>query len=145
VRGCCGGGNDIPINGGGDTASVSVPENTTAATTVTATDPDAGQTLTFSITGGADAASFTIGSSASATDSDNDTGAADSQTVTINNVAPTVVLSAINTLVVNEGPRTSCGTTRISDLGPKNPARVLCRGRKYGFSGASGLSLAVDT
>jgi hypothetical protein len=37
-----------------------VAENTTAVTTVTAADPDAGQTLTFSIAGGADAARFQI-------------------------------------------------------------------------------------
>src|SRR5689334_17109037 len=41
-------------------ATASVPENTTAVTTVTATDPDAGATITFSITGGADAAKFAI-------------------------------------------------------------------------------------
>ncbi len=55
--------NEAPVitsNGGGDTASVSVPENTTAVTTVTATDPDAGATLTYSINGGADAGRFTI-------------------------------------------------------------------------------------
>ena len=43
-------------------AAVSVAENQTAATTVTATDPDAGATLSFSITGGADAALFAINS-----------------------------------------------------------------------------------
>ena len=37
-----------------------VAENATAVTTVTATDPDAGATLTYSIIGGADAAKFTI-------------------------------------------------------------------------------------
>ena len=50
----------ITSNGGGDTAAVIVAENTTAVTTVTATDPDAGQTLSYSIVGGADAAKFTI-------------------------------------------------------------------------------------
>ena len=35
-------------------------ENTTAVTTVTATDPDVGQTLSYSIIGGADASKFTI-------------------------------------------------------------------------------------
>jgi Ca2+-binding RTX toxin-like protein len=50
----------IDSNGGGATASVSVQENTTAVTTVKASDPDAGQTLTFSISGGADAARFAI-------------------------------------------------------------------------------------
>ena len=47
----------------GDTAAVSIPENTSAVTTVTATDPDAGQTLSYSISGGADAAKFIIGPS----------------------------------------------------------------------------------
>jgi Ca2+-binding RTX toxin-like protein len=51
----------ITSNGGGDSASVSVPENSTAVTTVTAQDPD-GQALTFSIDGGDDASKFTIGS-----------------------------------------------------------------------------------
>ena len=50
----------ITSNGGGATAAVNVAENTTAVTTVTATDPDAGATLTYSIVGGADAAKFTI-------------------------------------------------------------------------------------
>ena len=49
----------ITSNGGGANASVSIPENTTAVTTVTATDPENGA-VTFSITGGADAALFTI-------------------------------------------------------------------------------------
>ena len=55
--------NEVPTitsNGGGDTAAVSIAENTTAVTTVTATDPDAGQTLSYAIVGGADAAKFTI-------------------------------------------------------------------------------------
>ena len=50
----------ITSNGGGDTAAVSIAENTTAVTTVTATDPDAGQTLSYAILGGADATKFTI-------------------------------------------------------------------------------------
>ncbi|MBR0756724.1 VCBS repeat-containing protein [Bradyrhizobium jicamae] len=40
--------------------AISIPENTTAVTTVTATDPDAGQILSYSKAGGADAALFTI-------------------------------------------------------------------------------------
>ncbi len=46
-------------------ATVNVSEGTTAVTTVTATDPDvagAGQTLSYAITGGADASAFTIDS-----------------------------------------------------------------------------------
>jgi hypothetical protein len=50
----------ITSEGGGGTAAVSVPENSTAATTVTANDPDAGQTLSYSIIGGADSAFFEI-------------------------------------------------------------------------------------
>ena len=50
----------ITSNGGGDTATVPVPENTTLVTTLAATDPDAGQTLTFVIAGGEDAGLFEI-------------------------------------------------------------------------------------
>ena len=61
--------NEVPAitsDGGGGTASVSIDENSTAVTTVTALDPDAGTILTFSIVGGADAALFTIDSSSGA-------------------------------------------------------------------------------
>ncbi|GAA4451173.1 DUF4347 domain-containing protein [Novipirellula rosea] len=55
---------EITSNGGGATASVNVAENHTAVTTVVATDADApAQTLTYSISGGADAAKFTINGS----------------------------------------------------------------------------------
>ncbi|MDA1230707.1 MAG: cadherin domain-containing protein, partial [Planctomycetota bacterium] len=54
----------ITSNGGGATEAKSVAENTTAVTTVTATDADMpAQILTYSISGGADAAKFTINSS----------------------------------------------------------------------------------
>jgi len=49
----------LTSNGGGATAAISVNENTTAATTVTATDAD-GSGLTYSISGGDDAALFTV-------------------------------------------------------------------------------------
>ena len=52
----------ITSNGGAATASVSVIENSSAVTTFSATDADAGQAVTYSITGGADAALFAIGS-----------------------------------------------------------------------------------
>ncbi|MBR1157190.1 tandem-95 repeat protein [Bradyrhizobium sp. JYMT SZCCT0428] len=61
--------NDPPMvmsNGGGATAAISIVENSTAVTTVTATDPDVAQTLIYSINGGADASKFTIGSSTGA-------------------------------------------------------------------------------
>jgi VCBS repeat-containing protein len=50
----------ITSNGGGDSASVNVAENSTSVTLVTATDPDADTVLGFTIAGGADAAKFTI-------------------------------------------------------------------------------------
>lgn len=49
----------ITSNGGGPTAAVSVPENTTPVTTVTATDPE-NAVVTYVISGGADAAKFAI-------------------------------------------------------------------------------------
>ncbi len=61
--------NEAPVitsNGGGATASTSVNENTTAVATVTATDVDSGDTLSFSISGGADAARFSINSASGA-------------------------------------------------------------------------------
>jgi Ca2+-binding RTX toxin-like protein len=61
--------NSAPIitsNGGGNTAALSIAENATAVMMATATDPDAGQTLSYSISGGADAGKFTIGSTTGA-------------------------------------------------------------------------------
>lgn len=55
--------NDAPViisDGGGTTAAISVAENTRAVTTVTADDPDIGDALTYSVTGGADAHLFAI-------------------------------------------------------------------------------------
>ncbi len=52
----------ITSNGGGATASVSVAENTPAVTTVTSSDIDGG-TAVYSISGGTDAAKFSINSS----------------------------------------------------------------------------------
>lgn len=50
---------EIISNGGGDTASVTVSEGETGVTSVAATDADSAA-VTYSITGGADAALFTI-------------------------------------------------------------------------------------
>ena len=52
----------ITSNSGGATANINVVEDTTAVTTVTADDTDL-DTLTYTITGGADAAKFTLNSS----------------------------------------------------------------------------------
>lgn len=50
----------ITSDGGGDTATIFVQENSTFVTTVTATDPDAGSVFRYSIAGGVDGALFTI-------------------------------------------------------------------------------------
>ena len=55
--------NDAPrisSDGGGNTAATSINGNTSAVTTVTATDPDAADALVYSISGGDDAGFFTI-------------------------------------------------------------------------------------
>ncbi len=58
--------NDVPVitsNGGGTIANVNVTEGTTFVTTVTGTDADLpGDTLSYSLVGGADAGRFTINS-----------------------------------------------------------------------------------
>ncbi len=51
---------EITSNGGGATAGVSLLENGTAVTTITASDVDIGDTLTYGISGGADAGFFSI-------------------------------------------------------------------------------------
>jgi len=51
---------EITSDGGGETAAVAVSENATAATIVTATDVNIGDTLAYAISGGADAALFAI-------------------------------------------------------------------------------------
>ncbi|MGV8992415.1 MAG: DUF2341 domain-containing protein [Thiobacillus sp.] len=62
--------NDAPVitsNGGGSSAATNMPENSTAVTTVTATDADLpAQTLTYSIVGGVNADKFAIDSSTGA-------------------------------------------------------------------------------
>ncbi|MFC7410597.1 cadherin domain-containing protein [Hydrogenophaga atypica] len=58
----------ITSNGGGDSATVSYAENgNSAITTVTASDADTGDSKTYSITGGADAALFNINSTGALT------------------------------------------------------------------------------
>lgn len=55
--------NSLPViasNGGGASASISIEENLAFVTTVMANDPESGSALTYSISGGADAALFTI-------------------------------------------------------------------------------------
>jgi hypothetical protein len=53
----------ITSNGGGDSASIAVPENSTVVTTMTASDSDPGTALTYSIVGGVDRFLFHLDSS----------------------------------------------------------------------------------
>ena len=112
----------IVSDGGGVTAAVSVDENQTSVTTVAATDADAGTTLTYSVSGGADAAAFTIDSSSgelsfvSAPDHEtkdsyevevtvSDGALTDVQTltVTVNDINDAPVLAPIGDRSVDEG------------------------------------------
>ncbi len=47
-------------NGGGATAAIAIAENTMAVTTVVASDPNPGDTVTYALAGGADEAKFSI-------------------------------------------------------------------------------------
>ncbi|MGL4440514.1 MAG: cadherin domain-containing protein, partial [Bosea sp. (in: a-proteobacteria)] len=53
---------EIVSNGGGDSASLQIEEGTSLVTTIAATDPDRGAVLFFAITGGPDAALFSLNS-----------------------------------------------------------------------------------
>ncbi|MBY3259867.1 hypothetical protein HFO09_09015 [Rhizobium laguerreae] len=55
-----GAANSAPAIDGGDAVALDVGENQTAVATITASDPDAGDALAFSINGGSDAAKFEI-------------------------------------------------------------------------------------
>ena len=113
------GDNDFPeitSDGGGANATVVVPENLSSVTTVTATDPDVGDTLTFSISGGIDAAKFTINSSSGAlsfvtapdfekpTDNGGDNVYDVRVTVTDDAPSPLTDVQAIEVRVTDKGP-----------------------------------------
>src|SRR4029079_8534908 len=94
----------ITSNGGGDSASISIAENTAAVTTVTSTDVD-GPTAIYSIVGGADAAKFTIDASSglltfiTAPDYESPGDLAGGSSVAGNNVYDVVVQASDGTLV----------------------------------------------
>ncbi len=132
----------ITSNGGGTTAAINVAENSTAVTTITATDADLpSTTLTYSIVGGADAARFTINSSTGALVF---ASAADFETPTdvgSNNVYDVIVRAsdgtnfddqslAITVTNINEAPTDLYTVPNVSD------ANVL---GYYSFSSANQL------
>ena len=156
----------ITSNGGGTTASVSVTENTTAVTTVTATDVDTRQTLTYSISGGADAAKFTINSSTGAlsfitapnyespTDSGGNNvydvtvqvsdgrGGTDTQAIAVTvapiNEAPTDLSLSANTVAENAANGTVVGTVTGTDPDAGDT-------KMYSFTDSAGGRFAINS
>ena len=115
-------------NGGGAAAAINVVENTTAVTTVTATDSDVpADTLTYSITGGADMALFSIDGSGNLTfntapdfESPADSGANNvydvEVTVTDGNGGSDLQTIAVTVTDANEAPVfTSPGTANVAE------------------------------
>jgi hypothetical protein len=138
---------------------LSVPEGQTQTYSYTITDPGVdtitGVTVSCGANGtqiGAETHTNTTGSfqckfpdgpassivSASATDSDSATGTAATQTVTVNNVAPTVTLSAANVLSVPEGQTRTYSYT-ISDPGVDTVSSVAVS------CGANGTQIGTET
>ncbi|MDP1572723.1 MAG: Ig-like domain-containing protein [Pseudomonadota bacterium] len=125
--------NDAPVitsNGGGATAAVGINENTTAVTTVIASDVDAGDTKTYSIVAGGDGAHFNINASSGALafnsapnfEAPTDTGADNTYTVTVrvtdsgalyDDQVITVTVANVNETPVNTIP----GGTQTADAG----------------------------
>ncbi|WP_036307174.1 DUF4347 domain-containing protein, partial [Methyloglobulus morosus] len=163
--------NDAPTitsNGGGSTATASIAENSTAVTTVTATDIDGATTFTYSISGGVDASKFAINSATGAlsfltapnfelptdTGSNNvydvtvqvsDGSLTDTQdiSVTINNldeVAPTVTSGAFAAAVnENSGAGQVVYTASSTDTGD-----IATGSTSYSLGGADAALFGID-
>lgn len=155
---------DITSNSGGETASINIAENSTAVTTVTATDAES-DTLTYNITGGADQTLFQINSNSGAlsfttapnfenpTDSDTDNsyivevtvddsnGGTDVQTLTINvidvNDAPVITSAPTGTVEENAAPSTVIYTATATD---EDAGQALT----YSLSGTDAALLNID-
>ena len=170
--------NDAPIitsDGSPDSAGVSILENTTFVTTVTATDVD-GDTPTYSISGGVDAARFQIDMNTgvlsfssspdfeSPLDANGDNvyevvvaandgnGGTDTQSVSITisdgNEAPTFVS---NTLMLAEGESLTLTTADLSATDPDNSDMSLVfavasvTGGRFELSSAPGVAIISFT
>jgi hypothetical protein len=138
----------IGSDGGGDTATKDVPENTTTVTTVTSTDPNAGDTLTYSIVGGTDGAKFQIDPTTGAlsfitapnfeapTDTDGNNsyvvqvqvadgkGGTDTQTLTVNvtnaNEPPVITSDGGGTTATKGVPENTTTVTTVTSTDPDN-------------------------
>jgi Ca2+-binding RTX toxin-like protein len=129
--------NDVAPSFGSATATFSMPENGTAAGTVTATDAD-GPTLTYGIAGGEDAALFTINQSTGALsfraapnfEAPTDVGANNSYNVTVQasdgsfiaTQAVTVNVTDVNETAPNTAPTFGASTASYSV--PENSTTV---------------------
>ena len=135
--------NDAPVitsNGGGAAAAISVAENTMTVTTVVATDGES-DTRTYSITGGADAAKFTINAStgklffSDAPNFETPASAASSNSYVVQvKAADPSGASMTQTLTVN--------VTDVNENAPVNTAPVIT---SNGGGAAATLSLTENT
>lgn len=146
--------NEAPIissNGGGASASISVPENILGVTTVLATDPDTGTSLNYSISG-TDSGDFSIGESSGIlnflvapnfevpadSDSDNiyrivvsvsDGSLTDTQTITItvtNEIEPAGMLG----MSFSTSPTKGISTTVTIQLDSTGKATLMAGGKR---------------
>ncbi|TNC93559.1 MAG: autotransporter adhesin [Stygiobacter sp.] len=129
----------ISSNGGGATAAISIAENVTAVTTLTATDADSAPTQTYSIIGGADSALFAINASTGvltfATARDFETPADQGDTAGNNTYVLQVQVSdgtntdtqtiTVTVTNVNENPIFSSGTTATVSEAATNGTAVI--------------------
>jgi uncharacterized protein YjiK len=141
----------ITSDGGGATAARSVPENQTAVTDVNASDAD-GDTIAYSISGGADAARFAINSSSgvltfvSPPDFENPTD------VGGNNVYDVVVRASDGSLfdeqaiavTVTDVPEGASSPLYFTLLGPTTVGGIAVQDEDVVFFNGSTFSLAFD-
>ncbi|MFM9912173.1 MAG: cadherin domain-containing protein [Methylophilaceae bacterium] len=151
--------NEAPTISSG--ASASIAENTTAVTTVTATDPDASPTFTYSISGGVDAARFSINATTGALsfvaapdfETPTDTGTNNVYNVTIQVSDSSLTASqaiAVTVSNVNEAPTISSGaiasvaenTTAVMTVVASDPDASTTL--SYGLSGADAAKFGIS-
>ena len=120
----------ITSDGGGATATIAIAENTNVVTTVTATDPDFGAVLVFTITGGADQAKFRVQASSgllafiagpdfeAPTDSDADNSYVVQVSVTdgVFNDAQTITVNVTDAIGLSRGPSQAFGPIMTASM-----------------------------
>lgn len=157
----------IISNGGGPAASISVPENTTAITDLAATDPDMGNMLTYSISGGPDASRFSISPTTgvlrltSARDFENPLGVGNDNVyevvvrVSDGTLSDTQAIAVTITDAVNEPPRITSnngstavtlsvaeGVSTVADVDAVDPDAISLL--HYSVSGVDAARFVID-